>query len=115
MIKKLRTEKKLSQQKLADQMKVSRSTVAMWETNQSTPDAETYKRLADFFGVSVDYLLGRTDQPTPPETKKEAADITFDDFTYAFYGEAKDLSEENKQQLLNMAKFLRQQQELNKK
>lgn len=42
---------------------------------------------------------------------KEAPEITFDDFTYAFLDESKELTEENKQKLLEMAKFFKQQQD----
>lgn len=57
----LRNAKNYSQQKLANIIGVSRSTIAMWETGASQPDNDTLKRLADLFGVSVDYLLGRDD------------------------------------------------------
>lgn len=64
-IKDLRKDKNMSQQKLADLLGVSRSTVAMWEVSSNEPDHETLSRLADLFGVTVDYLLGRTDDPSP--------------------------------------------------
>ena len=50
-------------------------------------------------------------QPDPPAQTKELA---FDDFTYAMYEEGKQLTEENKQKLLEMAKFFKQQQEKEK-
>ncbi|SFX52694.1 DNA-binding transcriptional regulator, GntR family [Thermoactinomyces sp. DSM 45891] len=57
----LRKKNKLSQEQFAKDFGVGRSTVAMWETGDRTPDAETIQRLADFFDTSTDYLLGRTD------------------------------------------------------
>lgn len=60
-IKLLRNKNGISQQKLADAMGVSRSTVAMWETNQSQPDNESLRRLALLFDCTVDYLLGIED------------------------------------------------------
>lgn len=45
---------------------------------------------------------------------KDEPEITFDDFTYAFLDESKELTEENKQKLLEMAKFFKQQQEKEK-
>lgn len=56
-IKKLRNSLGISQQKLANQIGVSRSTIAMWETGQSQPDNDMLKNMANFFGVTVDYLL----------------------------------------------------------
>lgn len=64
--------------------------------------ASNASKIADYFGVSVGYLLGT-------QEKEE-----LDDFTYAMYQETRDLSEENRQTLLQMARFFRQQQQLNK-
>lgn len=74
-IKLLRKSKKISQQALADSLGVSRSTIAMWETSGSQPDNTSLLRLADYFNVSVDYLLGRDDE----DIKKEAAALSDDD------------------------------------
>lgn len=46
--------------------------------------------------------------------KKDEPEITFDDFTYAFLDESKELTKENKQKLLEMAKFFKQQQDKEK-
>ena len=69
-LKQLRTHSNLSQQKMADVLGISRSAVAMWETGGSEPDNKTLEKIADFFGVSVDYLLGRDDEPRPHTKKK---------------------------------------------
>jgi repressor LexA len=53
----------MTQEDLAKSLKVSRGAVSMWEINQRTPDPETLQKLADFFGCSVDYLLGRVNTP----------------------------------------------------
>lgn len=58
----LRREKGLSQAKLAKLLNLGTSTIANYELNKRTPDPATLKRLADFFDVSVDYLLGRTER-----------------------------------------------------
>jgi len=76
----------MTQEDLAKSLKVSRGAVSMWEINQRTPDPETLQRLADFFGCSVDYLLGRTDDPHTPEQKIEAA-ISDDPELMAFWKE----------------------------
>ncbi|MFU2419070.1 helix-turn-helix domain-containing protein [Peptacetobacter sp. AB800] len=60
ILKQLRTEQNLNQTELADKIGISRSSIAMYETNQRTPDYETINALSDFFNVSSDYLLGRT-------------------------------------------------------
>lgn len=61
-IKELRKIKKLTQKKLAEKINVDCSAVTKWETGKANPDFENQLLLADFFGVSVDYLLGRTNK-----------------------------------------------------
>ena len=56
-LKKLRTERELSQQALADKMFVTRPTIARWESGARLPDAVMIQRLAEIFNVDVDYLL----------------------------------------------------------
>ena len=58
MLKELRKKQKVSQQKLATKLGVSRSTVAMWEIGASQPDNNMLLQIASYFNVSIDYLLG---------------------------------------------------------
>lgn len=64
-LKQLRLSKKLTQEEVANIINVHRATVGKYETEERFPDKETLHKLADFFNVSVDYLLGRTDNPNP--------------------------------------------------
>ena len=57
----LRSEKGLSQRELARIMNVSQGTYNNWENENTQPSIEQLIALADFFEVSVDYLVGRTD------------------------------------------------------
>lgn len=57
----LRKQKKISQTDLAKALNVAPSTIGMWETDQRALKDDSLKQLADFFDVSTDYLLGRTD------------------------------------------------------
>ena len=59
----LRTQKQLSQQKLADILHISQQSVYKYENGVTTPDFETLMRMADFFDTSIDYLIGYTDMP----------------------------------------------------
>lgn len=68
-LKEIRQSKKISQQKLADKIGVSRSTIAMWETGGSQPDNDNLKILADYFQVSTDYLLGNSPKETAEKKK----------------------------------------------
>jgi transcriptional regulator with XRE-family HTH domain len=64
-IRQLREERKLSQDQLAVAIGMKgKQAVCNWEANSRKPNIETLWQLADFFGVSVDYLIGRSDDPT---------------------------------------------------
>lgn len=60
IIKQLRTERGITQEQLAALLKVSRSTVGMYETGSREPDFETCEAIADIFNVDMDYLMGRS-------------------------------------------------------
>ena len=57
-IKELRKESGLTQVQFAQKFNISKGTIAMWETGKRTPDADTMIKTADFFGVTMDVLLG---------------------------------------------------------
>ena len=57
----LRKEKGISQSALAKALEVSYAVVCYWETDRSEPTAPNLVKLADFFEVTVDYLLGRVE------------------------------------------------------
>mgnify|MGYP002799344249 CR=1 FL=1 len=58
-IKLLRSEKGLKQSELAEILKTTQSTISKYECNEVEPDIDSLVKLSDFFGCSVDYLLGR--------------------------------------------------------
>lgn len=59
-LKELRNNKNISQKELATVMFVSQQTIAKWETDKATPNPDTLLRLANFFNITVDFLIGRT-------------------------------------------------------
>lgn len=59
-IKELRNERKLTQQRLADLLGVDKSSISKYEHGVNAPDHEQLKKLSDVFNVSMDYLIGRT-------------------------------------------------------
>lgn len=64
-IKDLRSEKNLTQTKLGEVIGVEKSTVSMYENGNSTPNDDIKKMLANFFNVSLDYLIGVSDIRNP--------------------------------------------------
>lgn len=73
-LKSLRREKGWSQQRLADALELSKSSVNMYERGEREPGFETMEAIADLFNVDMNYLYGRTDvkiaDPIVPEPKK---------------------------------------------
>ncbi len=61
-IKDLRRSKKLSQTDFAKIVGVSQTTVTAWETGKAEPSSSAITRIADYFDVSTDYLLGRPEK-----------------------------------------------------
>ena len=59
-IRKLRTEKELEQKELAQIVQVHKGTVSNWENNKRIPDSEMLIKIANYFSVTTDYLLGNT-------------------------------------------------------
>lgn len=65
-LKELRKQAHLTQQAVADRLRVDRTTYTKYENGRVCPDQQGLVALAELFGVSVDYLLGRDDGQTAP-------------------------------------------------
>ena len=72
-LKELRRNKKLSQLDIANLLQITSSAYGFYEQGKSIPSAETLSVLSDFYGVSADYILGRTSDPFL--TTKDEKDI----------------------------------------
>lgn len=57
----LRNDAKISQKELAEAIGVTKSTISLYENGDNVPDIKTFTKIADFYGVCYDYLLGKTD------------------------------------------------------
>lgn len=60
-LKKLRIKKELTGQELGKLLNVTKMSISRWESDQRFPDKDTLVKIANFFDVSTDYLLGRTE------------------------------------------------------
>lgn len=65
-LKELRKEKKVSQKEIADFLGISEKTISRWENSENTIKSDKAQKLADFFEVSVKYLLGYSDDKKDP-------------------------------------------------
>lgn len=71
-IRKLRKENNLTQKELAENIGVDRATVAGYETKGKEPSYSTLRNIANFFGVSIDYLIGNSNIKEPAEIVEKA-------------------------------------------
>ncbi|MDI6604079.1 MAG: helix-turn-helix transcriptional regulator [Thermoanaerobacteraceae bacterium] len=84
----LRKEKGLTQEELAKALNMTRSSLSLYEIGKRDPDTDTLRKIADFFNVSVDYLLGNTDIRNPAD---EITGVLSDDPELAeFWNELKE-------------------------
>lgn len=108
-LKELREEKNLKQTDISEKLNITQTSYSYYEKEKRSPDYATLKKLADFFGVSMCYILGETDvraipiasnietepsEPTTAPTKNQAA---FDE-----------LDEEGQMKVLEYMELLRQ-------
>ena len=112
-----------SQQAFADAFGVAQSTVGGWEAGKREPNYATTLKLANFFHVSVDYLLGQTDRkditPTQTPTPSTGPSSSRENLQAAFWGGEKDLSQEDLDDMWNdverFAAFLAEKKRQEKK
>lgn len=106
----LRTKKHLSQAKLADRLGLSAGTIGMYENGSRMPSREAQEKLADFFNVSLDYLMGRDSKSIyylNPDTAAVAQDIFDDPDMRILFDAAQDASPEELKKAAEYLKFLK--------
>ncbi|MBE6921255.1 MAG: helix-turn-helix transcriptional regulator [Ruminococcaceae bacterium] len=63
-LKELRKKKGISQLRLATDLNTTQNTISRYETGEREPGIDELVKIADYFNVSVDYLIGRTENPS---------------------------------------------------
>lgn len=93
------------QDEVAAGLGIKKNTYSTYETGRSSPALEFIPEIADYFGVSADYLLGRTDNPEPesePEIDTEDIEVLAASSAIPI----NEWSDEKKRELLKYAKYL---------
>lgn len=63
-LRQLRKDRGVNQQELAEAIGITKSAIAMYEQGRREPGFEIQEKLADYFNVDIDFLLGRSDRTT---------------------------------------------------
>ncbi|GAA0108552.1 helix-turn-helix transcriptional regulator [Clostridium sp.] len=103
-LKELRQEKDLLQKDVATYLNISTSAYGFYEQGKRTPDSEMMKKLSEFFNVSLDYLLGKTDIRESADdilNGKEPTIALHSDYQYD------ELPDEAKKEIENFIEFIK--------
>ena len=90
-LKSLRKEKNLNQSEVAEELGIARTTYANYEQGKRFPGKENLIAIAEYFGVSIDYLLGETDEKQSSD--KVINEISKDEELLEFYNAIKENNE----------------------
>lgn len=80
-LEKLRKEHKISQSKLGNALGITQQMISSYEKNISSPNIETLVKIADYFQISIDRLVGHTVKSETPLSYKVQFDQLFDSFS----------------------------------
>ena len=106
-IRELRQQMNLTQQELAIKSKIGYRTISDYERGVSTPDAESLKNLANVFKVSVDYLLGNTDNPNAVKLKVANQDGTITGIEYELLNKVKGFTTDDLEKVLDYVDYIK--------
>ena len=109
--KQLCDEKGISIYKAATEIGLNRAAANKWKAG-SIPNGQTITRLADYFGVTNDYLLGKETKKAPSESGKRS--ISDDDIKFALFGGDGEITDAMYEEVRNFAAYVKQR-EANKK
>ena len=110
-LRSLRVENDLNQEEFGRNFNMPKSRISQYETNKRQADDETKKIFADYFKVSLDYLMGRSDIRIPEvlTLDEELQQLLNDPDTLVAFKDFHNLSDTDKQEIINFIKFKKQQ------
>ncbi len=106
-LKILRKAKGLTQKEVADFIGISQNNYSYWENGKVKIDNGSLQKLADFFDVTVDYLLGREERSSPAEQESGGIVIPekYKDVAVAFHGGADNLTQADIDDIVRFIEF----------
>lgn len=119
-LEKIRRDAGMNMREAARGLEIPYTTYVSWEKGDREPNSEMLIKLAEFFDTTIDYLIGRTDDPegadtqnTPAETDRRAP--SEDDIKFALFGGADDITDAMYQEVKAFAAFVKKREDDKKK
>ncbi|MHC1750773.1 MAG: helix-turn-helix domain-containing protein [Cellulosilyticaceae bacterium] len=120
--KQLRTERRLTQDRLAELFFLNKSSISRYESGKQIPEPQTLQKFADFFDVSLDYLMGKSDRDTPCDVIPKAleSDTQLIDFwnqmkeresLQLLFKQTKDMNDRDINQVLRIIKAIEDEED----
>lgn len=86
---------------------LSNSAYSQWNTRKTKPSKKSIQRIAEYLGTTADYLMFGSETKNAPPSQGERSDI-LDEVDVSFYGDYKELTEDDKETLRAMARVMRE-------
>lgn len=96
---------------VAAELGINKSNVSNWKNNGYTPRGEVLQCIADYFGVTTDYLLGKENAPADPGKRS----VSDDDIKYALFGGDGEITDAMYDEVRNFAAFVKKREADKKK
>ena len=104
-------KKGVSCHKAALDIGLSNATPSIWKKRNITPKGDTLAKIADYFDVSIDYLLGSEAEKTPTENGER--EISKDDLKFALWGDSSEIDDADLDDVLRYAAFIKERKQKN--
>lgn len=110
-LKSLRNDLNVTQKELASFLGINQNTYSYWENGKVKIDSDSLSKLSNYFDVSIDYILGISDQKKEDGVKTPSSENNISPSLQKLYEVASELSEEQIQDVLDYIQFKKYQQE----
>lgn len=105
-IKELRNERKVTQAILAKHLGVAQNTLSYWENETYDIDTASLRKVADYFGVTTDYILCRDSKPISQSSTDKA--VSEEDIIFALFDGDKEITPEMYDEVKQFARFIKE-------
>lgn len=119
-LEKIRKDAGMNMREAARGLEIPYTTYVSWEKGDREPNSEMLIKLAEFFDTTIDYLIGRTDDPEGMDTQNAPAETSRrapseNDIKFALFGGSDDITDAMYQEVKTFAAFVKKREDDKKK